>query len=92
MVNKPFAKQIGSLLTSALIAKWNSQLSLRARVQHCPAKAAHTPDNNDTLPRKCDSGQSFHRKVTAIKLSRSLNYQNRSRYLYKLMQVFQLWT
>lgn len=33
MVNKPFSKQIGSLLTAVLNAQSNSQLSLRARVQ-----------------------------------------------------------
>lgn len=36
-------------------------------------KAAHTPHNNDTLPRKCDSGQSFHQEVMAINLTSSLN-------------------
>lgn len=33
MVNKPFSKQIGSLMTAVLNAQSNSQLSLRARVQ-----------------------------------------------------------
>lgn len=60
MVNKPFSKQIGSLLTAVLNAQSNSQLSLRARVRRRTDRLHRPPPRkNDTLPRKCDSAQSF---------------------------------
>lgn len=43
MVNKPFSKQIGSLLTAVLNAQSNSQLSLRARVQRRPERLHRRP-------------------------------------------------
>lgn len=87
MVNKPFSKQIGSLLTAVLNAQSKSQLSLRARVRRRTDRLHRPPRAKKILyPENVTPLKVLNRKVTAINLTCSLNYPNRSRRSYKLMQ------